>query len=107
MNKCNERRDKNTDTATNIPIGDIVEAGTASTFYTGDWRLKKPMWNSTKCINCLTCWIYCPDSSIKLTLNKNNNKTIVNGINYDYCKGCGICANGCKVKAIVMEEENK
>jgi len=25
-------------------------------------------------------------------------------INYDYCKGCGICSEICPVKAIEMEE---
>ncbi|MFP3483271.1 MAG: 4Fe-4S binding protein, partial [Caldivirga sp.] len=25
--------------------------------------------------------------------------------NYDYCKGCGICANECPVKAIKMVPE--
>ncbi|MDR0915501.1 MAG: 4Fe-4S binding protein [Endomicrobium sp.] len=104
MDKYNEKKDKYT-TATTIPIGDIVEAGTASTFCTGNWRSRKPIWNNTKCINCLICWIYCPDSSIKLI--SKSNKTIVSGINYTYCKGCGICANVCNIKAIVMEEENK
>ncbi|MFZ8855432.1 MAG: 4Fe-4S binding protein, partial [Thermofilaceae archaeon] len=26
-------------------------------------------------------------------------------IDYDHCKGCGICANECPVKAIAMVEE--
>jgi Pyruvate/2-oxoacid:ferredoxin oxidoreductase delta subunit len=26
-------------------------------------------------------------------------------IDYDYCKGCGICANECPAKAIAMVEE--
>jgi Pyruvate:ferredoxin oxidoreductase and related 2-oxoacid:ferredoxin oxidoreductases, delta subunit len=26
-------------------------------------------------------------------------------INYDYCKGCGICANECPTKAIEMVPE--
>ena len=28
-------------------------------------------------------------------------------INYDYCKGCGICAEECPRKCIVMVEEGK
>jgi 2-oxoacid:acceptor oxidoreductase delta subunit (pyruvate/2-ketoisovalerate family) len=28
-------------------------------------------------------------------------------IDYDYCKGCGICANECPVKAIDMRREVK
>jgi 2-oxoisovalerate ferredoxin oxidoreductase delta subunit len=26
---------------------------------------------------------------------------------YDYCKGCGVCANECPFKAISMVEEEK
>jgi Pyruvate/2-oxoacid:ferredoxin oxidoreductase delta subunit len=26
-------------------------------------------------------------------------------IDYDYCKGCGVCANECPAKAITMVEE--
>jgi Pyruvate/2-oxoacid:ferredoxin oxidoreductase delta subunit len=29
------------------------------------------------------------------------------GIDLDYCKGCGICANECMKKAISMEIEKK
>jgi Pyruvate/2-oxoacid:ferredoxin oxidoreductase delta subunit len=31
----------------------------------------------------------------------------VTGINYDYCKGCGICAEECPVKCIAMVEERR
>ncbi|MEM0162792.1 MAG: 4Fe-4S binding protein, partial [Thermoproteota archaeon] len=40
----------------------------------------------------------CPDSAI---LRKGNKVEV----NYDYCKGCGICANECPTKAINMEKE--
>lgn len=86
-----------------IPQGDILEAGTAKDFLTGDWRTKKPVWNKEKCISCLFCWIYCPDSAIIVKDGK------VVGIDYDHCKGCGICEKECPVKgkAIVMELEKK
>jgi pyruvate ferredoxin oxidoreductase delta subunit len=28
-------------------------------------------------------------------------------VNYDYCKGCGICAEECPTKCIAMVEERK
>jgi pyruvate ferredoxin oxidoreductase delta subunit len=95
-------------TAVELPIGDIVEAGTAVEFNTGSWRSERPVWNKEKCIHCLTCWISCPDSSVKIASDEKK-ITIVTGIDYDHCKGCGICARECppKIKAITMEHEKK
>jgi pyruvate ferredoxin oxidoreductase delta subunit len=87
-----------------IPIGGlIVEAGNAVTYPTGGWRTFKPIHDGAKCTHCLRCWIYCPDSSILVVDGK------VTGIDYDHCKGCGICAEECppKVKAIQMIREEK
>lgn len=90
-------------TAKELPVGDILEAGTAVEFQTGSWRSNRPVWDAKKCINCLACWISCPDSAIMLKDGK------VTGINYDHCKGCGICAAECpkKITAITMEVEKK
>lgn len=86
-----------------LPIGDILEAGSAKEFKTGDWRTDRPVWNAQKCIHCMSCWIACPDSAIKVKDGK------VVGINLDHCKGCGICAKECpaKICAITMEKEKK
>lgn len=88
-----------------LPLGGIIlEPGTAKKYKTGDWRSKRPIWDKTKCIQCLRCWIYCPDSSIKLKDGK------VVGIDLDHCKGCGICAEECPAKpekAIKMVSERK
>jgi pyruvate ferredoxin oxidoreductase delta subunit len=89
-----------------IPKGDILAAGTAEAFETGDWRSKKPKWHSELCIQCLQCWIHCPDTSI--TVDKATSK--MTGFDYKHCKGCGICAQICPVKpnkAITMENEEK
>jgi len=79
--------------------GVILEAGNAEEYLTGDWRTFKPVWDEEKCIHCLTCWISCPDSSILVEDGK------VVGIDYEHCKGCGICAEVCppRAKAITME----
>ncbi|MGQ9781877.1 MAG: 4Fe-4S binding protein [Nitrososphaeria archaeon] len=66
---------------------------------TGSWRLKKPVINRQKCTRCLICWIFCPDGSI---LRKDNDYV---DIDYDYCKGCGVCSNECPSNAINMVEE--
>ncbi|MEK9149782.1 MAG: 4Fe-4S binding protein [Candidatus Desantisbacteria bacterium] len=83
--------------------GLIIEPGSAAKYKTGSWRSRRPIWDKDKCTSCLTCWIYCPDSSILVENQK------VMGINLDYCKGCGICARVCppKVSAIKMDEERR
>jgi pyruvate ferredoxin oxidoreductase delta subunit len=93
-------------TAAELPVGDYVESGTAVSFNTGSWRSIRPVWNKAKCIHCLTCWISCPDASIKIASDEKRG-TIVTGIDYDHCKGCGICSKECPVKAITMEQERK
>jgi len=85
-----------------IPIGGlIVEAGSAARYPTGGWRTFRPVHDAQKCIHCLFCWVYCPDSAVKVQDGK------VVGIDLEHCKGCGICAQECpeKVKAIRMIAE--
>jgi 2-oxoacid:acceptor oxidoreductase gamma subunit (pyruvate/2-ketoisovalerate family)/2-oxoacid:acceptor oxidoreductase delta subunit (pyruvate/2-ketoisovalerate family) len=65
---------------------------------TGSWRTFKPLLDHEKCIMCLYCWFYCPEGCIERKKN-----TLI--INYDYCKGCGICANECPKDAIEMVRE--
>jgi len=87
-----------------IPEGGLIlKAGNAVYYKTGDWRNIRPVWDKDKCINCLRCWIFCPDSSILIKDGE------VKGINYDHCKGCGICAHECpeKVQAIEMINEDQ
>ncbi len=63
---------------------------------TGSWRMFRPEIDKDKCIKCLFCWIYCPDGVI----DRDNLQ-----INYDFCKGCGICAKECPRNAINMIRE--
>jgi len=68
---------------------------------TGTWRVFRPIFHKDKCVKCLRCWIYCPEGAII----RHDDDTI--SIDYEYCKGCGVCAKECKVKALTMERENK
>ncbi|MFX1257519.1 MAG: pyruvate synthase subunit PorD [Promethearchaeota archaeon] len=84
-----------------IPEGGlIIEPGNSMEYKTGSWRAQKPIRNEEKCLHCLVCWIFCPDGAIIVENEK------IKEINYDYCKGCGICANECPIQAISMEEES-
>ncbi len=85
-----------------IPIGGLIdEGGTARQYKTGDWRTFIPVKDSSKCINCMICWAYCPDSAIKAK------DGTMEGFDLEYCKGCGICASVCPVKCITMKKEEK
>ncbi len=66
---------------------------------TGSWRDFRPTLDLSKCSKCLRCWISCPDACIK----RADDDSI--SIDYDYCKGCGICANECPTSAISMTRE--
>lgn len=79
------------------PQATCFEAGHLVTKNVG-WRSKKPIICSEKCAGCLKCYLYCPDGVIR----KDNGKVT---IDYDFCKGCGICARECPLHAIEMEVE--
>jgi len=51
------------------------------------------------CNKCKICIEFCPDGVIYESVGSVE-------IDYDYCKGCGICAEECTPKAIEMVEEH-
>jgi len=63
-----------------------------------DWRTFQPVVSAEKCTGCKQCWMLCPDGSINMVDGKSV-------IDYNYCKGCGICAEECPVEAIEMKME--
>jgi len=48
------------------------------------------------CFQCDNCWHFCPDAAV---IKRNTDYEI----DYDYCKGCGICAQECPCGHIDME----
>lgn len=79
----------------------VIVPGNAEDFKTGDWRSRIPVLDKSMCIDCLNCWIFCPDNCI---LVKEGS---VLGVKVSHCKGCGICAKICPKDAITMEVDNQ
>lgn len=79
------------------PEGPQYEAGFLAET-NASWRTYKPVVDNEKCIFCLICYAVCPDG----TILKKDGKI---SVDYDYCKGCGVCANECPVNAITMVKE--
>jgi len=65
------------------------------------------------CNLCDTCFTFCPDVAIARLVAPPYPVPLarLNGagyeVNYDYCKGCGVCAEECPRYAISIEEEIK
>ena len=85
-----------------LPIGVVIpEPGNSVTYKTGNWRALRPVYDKSKCVRCLMCWVHCPEPAIR----RLDDDWVE--IDYDFCKGCGICANVCPVKAITMVREGE
>ena len=83
-----------------LPTGGAVVAADVEQPHTGGWRTGlKPEVELSACVNCLLCWLYCPDSAVLL------DGTTFAGFDYDFCKGCEICAEACPTGAIEMVAE--
>jgi 2-oxoacid:acceptor oxidoreductase delta subunit (pyruvate/2-ketoisovalerate family) len=68
--------------------------------HTGGWRTGvKPAVDLARCVDCLLCWLHCPDSAVVLR------GTSLERFDYDFCKGCEICAEVCPTDAISMVSE--
>lgn len=90
-------RDNVPATLWDIPDATAYEAGYLVTKNAG-WRNIRPVIELDKCVGCLQCYLYCPDGVI---LKKEGKVEI----DYDFCKGCGICKKMCRFGAITMEVE--
>ena len=73
----------------------IAKPARGSAGKTGLWRTYRPVIDENRCNCCMLCWLYCPENVII----RNGDRV---EIDYEYCKGCGICSNVCAKKAIEM-----
>ena len=60
----------------------------------------RPVIDAEKCVRCLRCFLLCPDGAVDKSGERME-------IDYDYCKGCGICCRACKPGAITMVKETE
>ncbi|MFH0935564.1 MAG: 4Fe-4S dicluster-binding protein [Candidatus Omnitrophota bacterium] len=68
---------------------------------TGAWRIQsRPKFLQKDCIACRMCLLVCPEHCIS-GKEKNTYQT-----DYNYCKGCGLCARICPKADIEMIEES-
>jgi len=58
--------------------------------------------NCGVCNMCLKCFAFCPDSAIRIS----EDGTYLE-VDYEYCKGCGICVTECPRGAMTMVWEEK
>lgn len=84
-------------TVRDYPLGATCESNHITSINAG-WRTFRPVINQEKCVNCMRCFLVCPDGVI----DKSGPQL---EIDYQFCKGCGVCAYECKLKAIVMVKE--
>lgn len=88
-----------------IPLCSMSRAIVGEGGKTGSWRIQKPILDQGKCVlmrgkaHCHLCWLYCPEGVMS--------RQTPPVIDYDYCKGCGICAQECVGKAIRMVHEHE
>jgi len=80
-----------------MPQGPYADAGVLVETNAG-WRSVRPVIADDKCVQCHKCWLICPDGAID-QVEKNYT------VDYDFCKGCGLCARECPTKAIIMMDE--
>lgn len=82
-----------------LPLGGIITSEVRQAHQTGGWRQQKPVFDEALCVNCLLCWVNCPEPAI-LTESQQ-----MAGYDYRYCKGCGVCYASCPAGAISMVPE--
>jgi 2-oxoacid:acceptor oxidoreductase delta subunit (pyruvate/2-ketoisovalerate family) len=80
-----------------LPVGGELDPATAAQPRTGGWRTGvRPSVDLSSCVNCLLCWLYCPDDAVRL------DGVDFAGFDLEFCKGCELCAAVCPTGAVEM-----
>ncbi len=83
-----------------ITLGVTAQPGTSRANKTGSWRTgESPKFLHVRCTACDLCALCCPEGCVS---GEGKNTYWAD---YDYCKGCGICAQICPVQDIEMVAE--
>ena len=73
------------------------------------WRNMRPVLDAEKCTGCLQCYLYCPDGCVfrpaRQTADAAGAAAVA--IDYDFCKGCGVCVEMCRFGALAMVPESE
>ena len=70
-------------------------------------RQAAPVLDEAACTRCLLCYMQCPDGTIYKVADENARGGIRLAVDYDFCKGCGVCAKACRCGAISMVPEHE
>ena len=79
------------------PVGPCFTAGHLVET-NASWRSERPLVTVLLCTACQRCVHACPDGAV---LRDGTGVSI----DYDFCKGCGICVRECTAQAITMVPE--
>lgn len=95
--------------STCFPAGHLVTTNAG-------WRNVRPVVDEDACTGCMQCYRQCPDGTIFKVLPDISHRELADSlrggnrpkvaIDYDFCKGCGICELACKFDAIRMVSES-
>jgi 2-oxoacid:acceptor oxidoreductase delta subunit (pyruvate/2-ketoisovalerate family) len=88
-----------------IPVKKRVKGfGEVTSTFTEDFAIREAgrCFSCGTCNECENCYVFCPDASI---LKTEDNLT--HQVDYDFCKGCGICFSECPRGAISLKEEER
>ena len=89
------------------------------------WRSLRPVIDAAACTGCLQCYLYCPDGAIfkasaaDMAASPAQSQAPATGaaraatpaqavfVDYDFCKGCGICVKACRFGALSLVPERR